>query len=62
MLSWEPGPRPEDGVWAVHWYGAVIASTGFSPSRTEAPLLTDHAKALAEAARPFYERLAPHAL
>ena len=20
MLSWEPGPKPEDGVWARHWY------------------------------------------
>jgi len=62
MLSWAPGPRPEDGVWAAHWYGSVLASTGFAPPRAEAPLMTDHAKALADAARPFYERLAPHAL
>lgn len=62
MLSWEAGPRPEDGVWAAHWYGSVIASTGFSPPRAEAPPMTDHAKALAEAGRPYYERLAPHAL
>ena len=20
MLKWEPGPRPEDGVWASYWY------------------------------------------
>jgi hypothetical protein len=62
MLSWEPGPRPEDGVWAAHWYGSVIASTGFAPARTEVPLMSDHAKALADEARPYYEHLAPHAL
>ena len=29
MLSWEPGLRPEDGVWAPHWYDQVATSTGF---------------------------------
>ncbi|MEP4809754.1 MAG: sulfotransferase family protein, partial [Luteolibacter sp.] len=23
MLSWQPGPRPEDGAWAPHWYHNV---------------------------------------
>lgn len=31
MLSWPPGPRPTDGVWAPHWYGNVERSTGFEP-------------------------------
>jgi hypothetical protein len=62
MLSWAAGPRPEDGVWAAHWYGAVVASTGFTPPRQEPAPMTDHARALAEAARPYYERLARHAL
>lgn len=31
MLSWAPGRRPTDGVWAQHWYGAVERSTGFEP-------------------------------
>ena len=31
MLSWKPGPRPEDGVWAQYWYHNVHASTGFVP-------------------------------
>src|SRR5690606_15786138 len=30
MLAWEPGPRPEDGVWAPHWYDNVNNSTGFA--------------------------------
>ncbi|MCF3932596.1 hypothetical protein L1787_04090 [Acuticoccus sp. M5D2P5] len=62
MLSWEPGPRPEDGVWAPHWYHSVIASTGFAPPRETAPPITDRARALADEARPYYERLAAHAL
>src|SRR5690606_33585729 len=36
MLRWEPGPRPEDGVWAPHWYAAVWRSTGFAPPRDDA--------------------------
>ena len=30
MLSWEPGPRPEDGCWASFWYAdGVHKSSGF---------------------------------
>lgn len=31
MLSWPPGPRETDGVWARYWYDAVEHSTGFKP-------------------------------
>jgi hypothetical protein len=31
MLSWPPGPRATDGVWAKHWYHEVEKSTGFRP-------------------------------
>jgi len=31
MLTWQPGPRDTDGIWAKHWYGAVEQSTGFKP-------------------------------
>ena len=30
MLSWPPGPRETDGVWAPHWYGRVEQTTGFA--------------------------------
>jgi Sulfotransferase domain len=33
MLHWPAGPRPSDGVWARHWYGKVLESTGFEPPR-----------------------------
>ena len=33
MLSWPPGPRVSDGVWAPHWYNRVESSSGFRPNR-----------------------------
>jgi sulfotransferase family protein len=30
MLTWPAGTRPEDGIWASHWYHAVHKSTGFA--------------------------------
>ncbi len=33
MLRWPAGPKPEDGVWAEHWYDNARASTGFQPYR-----------------------------
>lgn len=58
MLSWEAGPRAEDGVWASHWYGAVHKSTGFAGAEGPLPALEGEAKDLAEAALPYYEELA----
>jgi hypothetical protein len=57
MLSWPPGPRDSDGVWAPHWYAAVEASTGFEPWRPRDTTLSDHDAAVAEACRPTYEAL-----
>jgi Sulfotransferase domain len=57
MLSWPPGPRPSDGVWAPHWYAAVWASTGFEPWHPRKTTLSEHDAAVADACRPVYERL-----
>jgi len=54
MLSWPPGGRKEDGVWARHWYGAVHGSTGFA--RAEGDLPTENG-ALMDAALPIFEEL-----
>ena len=54
MLSWPPGPRASDGVWAPHWYAAVWASTGFEPWRSRKTTLSDHDAAVAEACRATY--------
>ncbi|MEM7696474.1 MAG: HAD family hydrolase [Pseudomonadota bacterium] len=62
MLRWPAGRRANDGVWATHWYRAVERSTGFGPPRPPGPLVSDHARRLADAARPYYDRLALHRL
>lgn len=63
MLSWPAGRRDSDGVWAPAWYDAVERSTGFGPPRERpAAPLTDALRRLADAARPYYERLLAHRL
>ena len=58
MLSWPPGRRATDGVWAPVWYGAVERSTGFArPREAGEPELSAHLAAVADAARPHYEML-----
>lgn len=57
MLSWPPGPRASDGVWAPYWYDTVVASTGFAPWRPRRVDLAPEHAAVADACRPAYERL-----
>ena len=66
MLEWKPGPKPEDGVWAPHWYHRVHESTGFAAYRQWSGPFPDRLRPLLEEARPLYERLravaiTPHA-
>ncbi|MGR6088123.1 MAG: sulfotransferase-like domain-containing protein [Arcticibacter sp.] len=57
MLHWEAGPRPEDGVWARHWYANVHASTGFG-TYIEKPLtVASHLEPLLQECMPYYNRL-----
>lgn len=58
MLSWPAGGRPEDGVWAAHWYGAIHASTGFAGPEGPLPELDAAGAALCAAALPYYEAMA----
>lgn len=58
MLHWPLGPRPFDGAWAPHWYGAVHRSTGFDGEEEPLPRLEGAYARLAEEALPYYERLA----
>lgn len=61
MLEWPPGPRPEDGVWAPHWYHAVHQSTGFAPYRAKTAF-PEHLEPLLAECRPWYDRLFEHAI
>ena len=45
MLTWEAGPRPEDGPWAPYWYKNVIASKGFmAPPKGMPSVNSEHQK------------------
>ncbi|MBC8037378.1 MAG: HAD family hydrolase [Rhizobiales bacterium] len=57
MLRWPKGLKPFDGVWAPHWYNAVWASTGFAKPEATAIELPAALAKIADAARPYYEKL-----
>jgi hypothetical protein len=57
MLSWPPGPRDSDGVWAPYWYDTVLRSTGFEPYRPREVVLTTEGRAVVAALRPAYDEL-----
>ena len=62
MLQWEAGPKPEDGVWAPHWYHQVHRSTGFAPYRPKTEPFPALLVPLLEQCLPLYERLGEHAI
>lgn len=57
MLSWNAGPRKEDGVWAPYWYHQVHRSTGFLPYTPKAYALNASQEQLAAACQPYYQVL-----
>jgi len=63
MLSWPPGPRATDGVWAKHWYERVERSTGFEPAEAAGDRTLGGRLAELEArCRPLYEQMYAHRL
>ena len=62
MLSWPAGPKPEDGVWARHWYQNAHRSTGFEAGIPGTGSLPDRLEAVLAEAQPLYDRLAEFSL
>jgi len=62
MLSWAPGPRETDGVWAKHWYDAVHESTGFQPYEPTDEPVPARLHELHKECRAFYDKLYAHRL
>lgn len=62
MLSWPPGPRATDGVWARHWYASVERSTGFNRLRANSKPVPRALAWLVDEAQPIYDRLATYCL
>ncbi|MFT6938537.1 MAG: hypothetical protein ACJASN_000008 [Cyclobacteriaceae bacterium] len=57
MLSWEPGPIIEDGVWAPYWYKSVHQSTGFSVRQLSTEKVPDRLLPLLDEILPYYNLL-----
>jgi hypothetical protein len=62
MLSWEPGPKPEDGVWAKYWYGRLHRTTGFEPYTPKDERVPPRMQSTLETLEACYDRLRPYAI
>ena len=63
MLSWPPGLRETDGIWAKHWYGEVLTSTSFrSPPKREPEPVPDRLRDVYEKSWDAYQQLHRHRL
>lgn len=57
MLSWSPGLRATDGIWASHWYAEVAKSTSFQPYHATQSEVPARLNAIYQRCRECYERL-----
>jgi len=62
MLSWPPGLRETDGVWAKHWYGEVAKTTSFQPYRPTNSELPERLREIYQRCRDCYKELYQHRL
>ena len=57
MLSWAPGLRDTDGIWAKHWYGEVAKTTSFQPYRPTQNEVPQRFREIYDLSHRHYERL-----
>ena len=57
MLSWPPGLRETDGIWAKHWYGEVAKTTSFQRYRPRHAEVPAHLQQIYQRCRDCYDRL-----
>jgi Sulfotransferase domain len=62
MLSWPPGLRQTDGVWARHWYGEVAQSTSFQPYEARPIFVPEQLRGIHERCQECYDSLYSHRL
>jgi Sulfotransferase domain len=62
MLSWAPGPRETDGVWARHWYKEVETSTSFRTYQPKTEPVPERLAGIHRRCLECYEQLAAHRL
>ena len=57
MLSWPPGSRKEDGVWAKYWYQNVHNSTGFQAYSAKNEPVDPQFESLLEECNHYFQKL-----
>ncbi len=62
MLSWPPGLRETDGIWAKYWYAEVEKSTGFRPPRSRETEVPARLRDVYDECLAIYEQLRNHRL
>ena len=62
MLSWPPGLRETDGIWARHWYSEVAKTTSFRPYRPTGQQVPERLREIYERCCDCYEKLYQHRL
>lgn len=62
MLSWPPGRRDTDGVWAKHWYAEVEKSTSFRPYTPKAEWVPLEFADVLDLSLAYYDELFEHRL
>jgi hypothetical protein len=62
MLSWPPGPRDTDGVWARHWYSAVERTTTFERYRHKQETIPESINEILAQSEKLYFQLLEHRL
>ena len=62
MLSWPPGLRDTDGVWAKYWYKEVETTTSFRPHRPKAERVPEAFTDLLDRCVGYYDQMYAHRL
>ena len=62
MLSWPPGLRETDGVWAKYWYKEVETTTSFRPYKPKDEPVPERMLGVLEACEGYYRKLHAHRL
>ncbi len=62
MLSWPPGLRETDGIWAKHWYSEVENSTSFRPYTERVVEMPGRLRGVHDECLKVYEQLSKHRL
>jgi hypothetical protein len=62
VLSWPPGLRETDGIWAKHWYDEVVRSTSFQPYKPREGNVPGHLNEIYGRCQECYQKLYQHRL